>query len=118
MTNRQLDKIRARAALLLHDPGVVHDGGTGDLYVQDTTALLAEVERLTAERDSLLAYIKRHAEGATAFARGSEAMRQAAAAVARARADLPASLDTDKAWCRSAQCILEAIESLPMPEDR
>ena len=114
--------------------------------IHDVIPLLAEVDRLTAaleaeQRRSSGFQIAYHsntrcqcpdedvctltrqrmdlaAERDAAFARGAEAMREAAVSVARARADLPTSSDTDKAWCRSAQCILEAIESLPMPEDR
>ncbi len=73
MTKEQLNIIRARAEFLRDDPGVIHDGGTGDLYVQDTTALLDEVERLTTERDTA----KNHLSTLLAFQRGVDAMRAA-----------------------------------------
>jgi hypothetical protein len=43
-------------------------------------------------------------------------MRAAAVEVARKRADLPATSDTDAAWCRSAQCILDELRDLTAPE--
>jgi len=114
----------------------------------DTASLLDEVERLTAERDAArlpgLALsidpeadrafdalqpslgtpvpperrIRRQADVDAAFARGAEAMRTAAVAVARKRADLPEHSDLDSAWCRSAECILDELRDLPVPEDK
>jgi hypothetical protein len=53
---------------------------------------------------------------AAAYQRGVEAMRAAAVEVARKRADLPATSDTDAAWCRSAQCIVDELRDLSAPE--
>ena len=55
---------------------------------------------------------------ADAFRRGVKAMRDAAVAVARKRADLPKHSDLDSAWCRSAECILDELRNLPDPEDK
>jgi hypothetical protein len=51
-----------------------------------------------------------------AFERGVEAMRTAAIEVAAKRADLPVNSDTDAAWCRSAQCIVDELRDLTVPE--
>jgi hypothetical protein len=56
------------------------------------------------------------AERDAAFRRGAEAMRAAGVEVARKRADLPATSDTDAAWCRSAQCIVDELRELAVPE--
>jgi len=53
-----------------------------------------------------------------AYRRGVEDMRAAAVEVARKRADLPANSDTDAAWCRSAQCIVDELRELTVPEDK
>jgi hypothetical protein len=51
-----------------------------------------------------------------AYRRGAEAMRAAAIEVARKRADLSVNSDTDAAWCRSAQCIVDELRDLAAPE--
>jgi len=53
-----------------------------------------------------------------AFRRGVEAMREATVAVARKRVDLPKHSDLDSAWCRSAECILDELRGLTVPEDK
>jgi hypothetical protein len=68
-------------------------------------ALVAALRQAWTERDA-------------AFARGAEAMREAAIEVARKRADLPATSDTDAAWCRSAQCIVDELRGLAVSEDK
>jgi len=82
----------------------------------DLRALLDEVERLTVDPLPAAAWV-REVERA-AFARGAEAMRTAAVAVARKRANLPKHSDLDSAWCRSAECILDELRDLAVPEDR
>jgi hypothetical protein len=62
--------------------------------------------------------LRRQADVDAAFKRGAEAMRQAAVAIARKRADLPKHSDLDSAWCRSAECILDELRHLPVPEDK
>jgi hypothetical protein len=69
------------------------------------TALLDKLDRLTDERDA-------------AYRRGVEVMRAGAVEVARKRVDLPISSDTDAAWCRSAQCIVDELRDLAVPEDK
>lgn len=54
---------------------------------------------------------------AAAYQRGVEAMRAAAVEVARKRAELPVASDTDAAWCRAAECILDELRDLPVPEE-
>ena len=92
MTREQLDAIRKNVDF-------------NDVSIHDVIPLLAEVERLTAERDA-------------AFERGVAAMRAAAVEIARKRADLPKHSDLDSAWCRSAECILDELRHLPNPEDK
>ena len=53
-----------------------------------------------------------------AYRRGVEAMRAGAIEIARKRADLSVSSDTDAAWCRSAQCIVDELLDLAAPEDK
>jgi hypothetical protein len=92
----------------------------------DIGVLLAEVDRLTAERDEAMGWrdeweaFKAHVYEVqtSAFRRGAEAMREAAVEVARKRADLPVTSDTDAAWCRSSQCIVDELRDLPVPEDK
>jgi hypothetical protein len=62
--------------------------------------------------------IRRQADVDAAFARGAEAMRTAAVAVASKRANLPKHSDLDSAWCCSAECILDELRHLPVPEDK
>jgi hypothetical protein len=111
-------------------------------------ALEAEVERLRAERDvARLAVltlpvdieadrafdavqpslgtpvpperrIRRQADVDAAFARGAEAMRAAAVAVASKRANLQRLTDSDMAWGRSAECILDELRRLTVTEDK
>jgi hypothetical protein len=68
------------------------------------TALLDKLDSLTIERDA-------------AYRQGVEAMRAAAVEVARKRANLPVNFDTDAAWCRSAQCIVDELRELAVSED-
>ena len=82
MTRYQLDLIRARL-----------DGGFQPSSL-DAALLLAEVERLTAERDA-------------AFSRGVAAMRERLAAV----------FDAD-VFPFSREVVRKAIRALPDPEDR
>ena len=143
MTREQLDTIRAR--LDAATPGnwtAKHEAVTTDLgewglvaetlndtdeqraadarlianAPTDLRALLDEVERLTADPLPAAAWV-REVERA-AFRRGAEAMRAAAVAVASKRADLPKHSDLDSAWCRSAECILDELRNLPLPEDK
>jgi hypothetical protein len=58
------------------------------------------------------------AQISAAFRRGVEAMRAAAIEVARKRADLSVNSDTDAAWCHSAQCIVDELRELAVPEDK
>ena len=92
MTREQLDAIRKNVDF-------------NDVSIHDVIPLLAEVERLTAERDA-------------AFERGVAAMRAAAVEIASKRANLPKHSDLDSAWCRSAECILDELRHLPNPEDK
>jgi hypothetical protein len=62
--------------------------------------------------------IRRQADVDAAFARGAEAMRTAAVAVASKRANLPKHSNLDSAWCRSAECILDELRDLTVPEDQ
>jgi uncharacterized small protein (DUF1192 family) len=110
--------------------------------------LQQEVERLTAERDAArLAVralpidieadrafdalqpslgtpvpperrIRRQTDVDAAFARGSEAMRTAAVEVASKRANLQRLTDSDMAWGRSAECILDELRHLAVTEDK
>jgi hypothetical protein len=57
-------------------------------------------------------------QDASSFRRGAEAMRTSAIAVASKRANLPKHSDLDSAWCRSAECILDELRNLPLPEDK
>jgi hypothetical protein len=82
----------------------------------DLRALLDEVDRLTADPLPAAAWV-REVERA-AFARGVEAMRQAVIGLAEPRATLPVKDGVDAAWCRSAQCIVDDVRALPVPEDR
>ena len=93
MTDKELEAIRARVA---------------DDVVLPTATTLALIDALKAARTAR----------SSAFRRGAEAMREAAVAVARKRADLPVQSDADAAWCRSARCIEEELRTLPTPEDR
>jgi hypothetical protein len=138
MTNEQLDAIRAR--LDAASPDILNKNRLcfGDCCrtkaekevianaPTDLRALLDEVERLTAERHDLLRWrddwetFKACVAAGTdsAFARGAAAMRTAVVEVARKRADLPKHSDLDSAWCRSAECILDELRNLPLPEDK
>jgi hypothetical protein len=62
--------------------------------------------------------ICRQADVDAAFARGAEAMRTAAVEVASRRANLQRLTDSDMAWGRSAECILDELRNLPAPEDK
>ena len=114
----------------------------------DIITLLAEVDRLTSERDaarlpaialpidpeadamfdalqpSLGApvpperRIRRQADVDAAFARGAESMRAAAVEIASKRANLQRFTDSDCAWGRSAECIRDELRHLPVPEDK
>jgi len=104
VTRDQLSAIRARlVAISLDDPDTfrrfVNHAPT------DLAALLDEVERLTAERD-------------TAFRRGVEAMRNAAARecwmVSDELADIPDMMSEQGA----AQNCATRIRALPDPEDK
>ena len=86
---------------------------------EDVPALLAEVERLRAELDTVgevLAATSLKCD--YAFQRGVAAMREAAVEIASKRANLPKHSDLDSAWCRSAECILDELRHLPDPEDK
>ena len=72
-------------------------------------AWAAKIEK---ERDE--ARVERDA----AYRRGVESMRTAAVEIASKRANLPTASDTDAAWCRSAQCIVDDLRELPVPEDK
>jgi hypothetical protein len=112
MTKEQLNIIRARAEFLRDDPGVIHDGGTGDLYVQDTTALLDEVERLTAERDTaknhlsnLLARIFRdggHREAQSGIEQSVDVADKLVAELHR---------EVDEGFARGAEAMREAVRA-------
>jgi len=107
MTREQLDAIRARL-----------DGGYA-LSRLDMALLLAEVERLRAELDTVgevLAATSLKCD--YAFKRGVAAMREAAVEVASKRANLQRVTDSDLAWGRSAECILDELRHLPDPEDK
>ena len=107
MTREQLDAIRARL-----------DGGY-ELSRLDMALLLAEVERLRAELDTVgevLAATSLKCD--YAFKRGVAAMRAAAVEVASKRANLQRFTDSDMAWGRSAQCILDELRHLSVPEDK
>lgn len=86
------------------------------VLVEHCRALLAEVEQLTADPLPAAAWV-REVERA-AFARGAESMRAAAVAVASKRANLQRFTDSDCAWGRSAECILDELRHLPVPEDK
>jgi hypothetical protein len=62
--------------------------------------------------------IRRQADVDAAFARGAEAMRTAAVAVASKRANLQRLTDSDMAWGRSAECILDELRHLTVTEDK
>ena len=62
--------------------------------------------------------IRRQADVDAAFARGAEAMRTAAIAVASKRANLQRLTDSDMAWGRSAECILDELRHLTVTEDK
>ena len=115
MIPSQLSAIRERlVAISMDDPDTfrrfVNHAPT------DLAALLDEVERLTADPLPAAALVREVQQAA--FARGAEAMRNAAVEVARKRADLPKHSDLDSAWCRSAECILDELRHLSLPEDR
>lgn len=107
MTREQLDAIRARVeAAKSWRPftGSVDDIIFGQHALKDVPALLAEVERLTAERDA-------------AFKRGVAAMREAARTY---------FVDEAKKWQREGDEEMELrylrlageIRAIPDPEDR
>jgi len=104
MTPDQLSAIRERL-----------DGGFAPSSL-DAALLLDEVERLKADPLPAAAWV-REVERA-AFARGTEAMRAAAIAVASKRANLQRLTDSDLAWGRSAECILDELRHLTIPEDK
>jgi hypothetical protein len=89
-----LDKLDSLATLLAGTEAVLENER------EYQTRLKAEVGQLANE----------------SFRRGAEAMRAAAVEVARKRADLPVNSDTDAAWCRSAQCIVDELRELAVPE--
>jgi hypothetical protein len=102
MTIGQLAAIRARIAGRLEPHTDVTEIA---MAVADLRSLLDEVDRLHIERDA-------------GYRRGAEAMRAVAVEVARKRADLPVISDTDAAWCRSAQCIVDELREIAVPEDK
>ena len=113
MTREQLDAIRARL-----------DGGFQPSSL-DAALLLDEANRAFDALQPSLGTpvpperrIRRQADVDAAFARGAEAMRTAAVAVASKRAELPKHSDLDSAWCRSAECILDELRHLPLPDDK
>ena len=91
---------------------------------QTDTGLLARIDAALAEVNPCRLIdvgdsgMSRERAEADAFRRGVKAMRDAAVAVARKRADLPKHSDLDSAWCRSAECILDELRNLPDPEDK
>jgi hypothetical protein len=95
------------------------------MTIDDAVALLREAQtRVHSHHDYDLrrridAALSAHdAQISAAFRRGVDAMRAAAIEVARKRADLPANSDTDAAWCRSAQCIVDELRDLAVPEGK
>ncbi len=69
-------------------------------------------------RDEWEAFKARMTEqDASSFRRGAEAMRQAVIGLAEPRATLPVKDGVDAAWCRSAQCIVDDVRVMPVPED-
>lgn len=119
MTREQLDAIRARYG---DEPllGEMRTDRFGNLITvtreHPVVALLAEVERLTADPLPAAAWV-REVERA-AFNRGAESMRAAAVAVASKRANLQRFTDSDCAWGRSAECIRDELRHLLVPEDK
>jgi hypothetical protein len=102
MTIGQLAAIRARIAGRLEPHTDVTEIA---MAIADLRSLLDEVDRLHIERDR-------------AYRQGIEAMRAASIEVARKRANLAVNSDTDAAWCRSAQCIVDELRDLAAPEDK
>jgi hypothetical protein len=122
VTREQLDAIRAR--LDAATPGAWSVAFV-TLTAPDLRALLDEVDRAFDALQPSLGTpvpperrIRRQADVDAAFARGAEAMRTAAVEVASKRADLPKHSDLDSAWCRSAECILDELRHLLVPEDK
>lgn len=109
MTREQLDAIRARVAFAHAEFNSPHDSVCGDLYVQDTTRLLAEVERQMhygvaqheAAQDAIRGRIG-------AFKRGAEAMREAAAKWFMA----------GMFRMGGGESIADIIRHVPIPEDK
>ena len=54
----------------------------------------------------------------SAYRLGAESMREAVIALAEARAILTCKDDVERAWCRSAQCIVDDVRTLPIPKDK
>jgi hypothetical protein len=70
-------------------------------------------------RDEWEAFKARMTEqDASSFRRGAEAMRQAVIGLAEPRATLPVKDGVDAAWCRSAQCIVDDVRAMTVPEDK
>ncbi len=99
----------------LNGPRTIADAEVCAHAPTDLRALLDEVERLHADPLPAARWV-REVERA-AFARGAEAMRTAAIAVASKRANLQRLTDSDMAWGRSTECILDELRHLPVPED-
>lgn len=104
MTREQLDAIRARveAAPKVGDTFIDENGDEVRIVEtfedKDVPALLAEVERLTAERDA-------------AFQRGVAAMREAAVLASRE------NIGCRHMVCHSCESPAAVIRALPDPED-
>jgi predicted O-methyltransferase YrrM len=125
MTKEQLDAIRARL-----DKRYSVGGCFIDAIQDDLRALLDEVERLTTLLPGTEAVLENEREyqarlkaevgqlANESFRRGAEAMRQAVIGLAEPRATLPVKDGVDAAWCRSAQCIVDDVRVMPVPEDR
>lgn len=113
MTPDQLDAIRERL-----------DGGFAPSSL-DAALLLDEADRAFDALQPSLGTpvpperrIRRQADVDAAFARGAEAMRTAAVEVASKRANLQRLTDSDMAWGRSAECILDELRHLTVTEDK
>ena len=125
MTADQLSAIRARL-----DKRYSVGGCFIDAIQDDLRALLDEVERLTTLLPGTEAVLENEREyqarlkaevgqlANESFRRGAEAMRQAVIGLAEPRATLPVKDGVDAAWCRSAQCIVDDVRVMPVPEDR
>lgn len=107
MTREQLDAIRERL-----------DGGFAPSSLDEADRAFDALQPSLGTPVPPERRIRRQADVDAAFARGAEAMRTAAVEVASKRADLPKHSDLDSAWCRSAECILDELRHLLVPEDK